>query len=126
MTPSGRVGYFDGSQHQWIADGIWPFLQIDIDSSNTHRIHGCYDYRIATVIFWYPRSTDVDGLCTGMLVINWPYPLAGIQNFAYFTGVSSFPVTNSTTMPTVLGLPVHPIAYSSASGIRFSHLLSKD
>lgn len=85
MTKSGRVGVFDGSQRvQWIADGLWLFLQGDIDPLHSSKIFGVYDYRLHTVTFWYPRRGD-NGLMKGMLLINLPLQGSGIELTVAFT-----------------------------------------
>lgn len=85
MTKSGRVGIFDGSTRvQWIADGLWVFLQSDIDPQYSGKIFGVYDYRLHTVTFWYPRRGDA-GLMRGMLLINLPLQGSGIEQPAAFT-----------------------------------------
>ena len=97
MTPSGRVGLFDGTNHQWILDGLWPFLRKDIDSSRASSIFGAYNYLTSEVYFWYPRLSAPDTV-DGMVQINMPYPLAGIQDFSGFLGRSSFGVSNALSV----------------------------
>lgn len=97
MTPSGRIGLFNGTQQNWIADGIWPFLQDDLDPLHTGKIFGVYNYLTAEITFWYPRQGD-NGECKGMIIVDIPYPLAGIQDFAYFIGRSAFPCSNGLTV----------------------------
>lgn len=94
FTPSGRVFRFDGSRHDFIADGLWPTLREDIDSDYLHKIHGVYNYKTHEIYFWYPRVGD-EGEVKGMLLINLPYPLSGVENFSYFLGSSAFSCTNS-------------------------------
>jgi len=121
MTRTGRVGYFDGAQHQWLCDGVWPFIQQDIDITFIERVFGVYDYNTAQIYFWYPRSGD-NGLCTGMLIINIPFPLAGISQYAYFLGQSNFACAHGTTIPPFSTL-TQPLIYSSeAPANRVYHL----
>jgi hypothetical protein len=85
MTKSGRVGIFDGSQQvQWIADGLWVFLQSDIDPQYAGKIFGVYDYRLHTVTFWYPRRGD-EGMMHGMLLINLPLQGSGVEPTVAFS-----------------------------------------
>jgi len=97
MTPTGRVGLFDGTQQAYICDGIWPTLQDTIDEENTNHIFGVYDYKTAQVTFWYPRVGD-NGASLGMLTIDIPFPLAGIQSYSYFIGQSNFPCSNGLSI----------------------------
>jgi hypothetical protein len=94
MTKNGRVGVFDGSSYvRWLIDGLWLFLQTDIDITNAHRIVGIFDYRLHTVTFHYPRTTDVSGQMTGMVIINLPLEGSGIDSPSAFLGVSSKPIS---------------------------------
>lgn len=72
MTKNGRIGTFDGSTYvNWIADGVWLFLQNDIDPFYASSIFGVYDYRLHTVTFYYSRYGD-DGKQYSMVIINLP------------------------------------------------------
>ena len=78
MTKNGRIGSFDGTRYpQWIADGLWLFLQGDIDPVYANKIFGVYDYRLHTAIFYYPKIGD-SGQLKGMVVINMPLEGGGI------------------------------------------------
>lgn len=93
MTTNGRVGIFDGSTYiKWIADGLWFYLQQDIDTQYASKIVGVFDYRLHTVTFYYPRRFEA-GFMTGMLVINLPLDGSGITTYSPFLGVSSKPVS---------------------------------
>jgi hypothetical protein len=93
MSDDGRIAVFDGqSDVQWIADGLWLFLQNDIDSSYAYKIFGVYDHRLHCVIFYYPRNGD-NGLLKGMVIINLPLQGSGIDKYSAFLGISSIPVT---------------------------------
>jgi hypothetical protein len=73
MTRNGRVGLFDGTRYPaWIADGLWLFLQDDIDPVYAHLIFGVYDYRLHLVTFIYPRRGDA-GRLRGLVLINIPF-----------------------------------------------------
>ena len=110
MTPTGRVGVFDGSRHDWICDGLWPFIRSDLDRSFKNHVFGVYNYKTSEVYFWYPKIGD-NGNCKGMLCINLPYQTAGISTYSYFLGTSSFAVSyglsirlfNSIVSPIVFG-----------------------
>jgi len=121
MTSTGRVGYFDGTQHDWICDGIWPFLQDDLDTVYASKIHGSYNYRTSELYFWYPKLGD-NGILRGMLIINWPYKLAGIQSYSYFLGYSSFEITNSLTVR-LFNATTSPLAFSKESDIYRTYAL---
>jgi hypothetical protein len=97
MTPTGRIGIFDGTQNIWIADGLWPFLQDDLDTSYASRIFGVYSYKTAEVLFWYPRIGD-NGECKGMIIIDLPYVLAGVTSYSYFLGRSNFACSNGLSV----------------------------
>jgi hypothetical protein len=93
MTSSGRVGMFDGSSYvQWIADGLWLYLQTDIDPEEAFRIFAVYDYRLHTVTFHYPRNGD-NGDVMGLVIVNLPLQAAGIDTHASFLGDLVKPVT---------------------------------
>jgi hypothetical protein len=100
MTRNGRVALFDGTRYpQWICDGLWLFLQQDIDPKYVHRIHGTYDYRLHAVTFYYPRMED-NGALRGMLIVNLPFEGVDVegQPVACFKGMSTLPVTASTEL----------------------------
>jgi len=97
FTRTGRVGAFDGSQHQWVCDGLWPFLRDDIDPQYVQNSFGVYNYKTNEVTFWYPRAGD-SGALKGMLIINLAMPQAGIATNAYFKGESLVSVTNGLSV----------------------------
>lgn len=73
MTKNGRIAVFDGTNViKWIADGLWLFLQKDINQTFAHRIRGVYDYRLHTLTFFYPK-VGTEGILRGMVLINLPY-----------------------------------------------------
>lgn len=99
MTDTGRIGSWNGAQHQWIADGIWPVVNADIDSANANRAFGWYEPYYKEVWFAYPRTGD-GGDCKGGVVVVLPRPQDGI------TEPIGFPVrfTRAITCATDLGL----------------------
>lgn len=97
MTPTGRIALFDGTQHAFIADGLWPFLQDDLDTTYASRIFGVYNYSTSEIYFWYPRIGD-NGNCKGMVIIDTPFPLAGVNSYSYFLGQSNFPCSNGLSV----------------------------
>ena len=111
MTPSGRVGLFDGTNQSFICDGLWPFLQDDIDKTYASRIFGVYNYQTSEIYFWYPRVGDAGSL-KGMIIIDMPYPLAGITDFAYFLGRSSFDCSNGLSIR-LFNATVSPLVFGS-------------
>ena len=73
MTRNGRIALFDGTSYPtWIADGLWLFLQQDMNQSLVHLIRGVYDYRLHTVIFFYPKVGE-SGVLRGMVIVNLPF-----------------------------------------------------
>lgn len=73
MTRNGRIALYDGTTYpKWIADGLWLFLQNDINQSLVHMVRGVYDYRLHTVTFFYPKVGE-EGLLRGMVIINLPF-----------------------------------------------------
>ena len=111
MTPTGRVGVFDGTAHDWICDGVWPFLRENIDIAHSNRIFAVYDYSVSEITFWYPKPGD-DGALRGMLVICLPYPLAGVSSYSYFLGESLFPCSTGLSVEPFLG-QTDPLVFSA-------------
>jgi hypothetical protein len=97
FTRTGRVGVFDGSKHEWVCDGLWPFLRDDVDPLYVQNSFGIYNYTTNEIYFWYPRVGDL-GAIKGMLIINMSMPLAGITDVAYFKGLSNFAVSNGLSV----------------------------
>jgi len=82
MTHNGRICAFDGTTYpRWIADGLWFFLQADIQPSQAHLIRSIYDYRLHTITFFYPKKDLGPGL-RGMVLINLPFEGQDIQEIA--------------------------------------------
>jgi hypothetical protein len=93
MTRNGRIGLFNGNNYpQWIADGLWLFLQEDIDPLYAHMIFGVYDHRLHTIVFMYPRKGDA-GMLKGMVLLCMPYEGTDLQTGhpipAAFKGVTA-------------------------------------
>ncbi len=90
MTRNGRVAIYDGSTYpQWVADGVWFYLQKDIDPVFSHRIFGVYDHRLHTIVFHYARMGDA-GLMKGILTINLPLEGVDLQSVQGSTSPYSF------------------------------------
>lgn len=79
MTRNGRIAIFDGvSNPTWVADGLWLYLQDDIHPGFAHRIFGVFDYRLNSVVFFYPRKTD-PGTLQGMVIVQLPFEGLDLQ-----------------------------------------------
>jgi hypothetical protein len=87
MTPSGRIGSFDGSQQVWLCDGIWPFVANDLDPMRMRRIRLSYTYLHNEVTVYYPILSS-GGSVHNLITINLPYPEQGVQTIAAFNGVT--------------------------------------
>lgn len=85
MTPTGRVGVYDGSRHAWVADGLWPAIRDDIDTTTSGRVWGVYDPINAEVHFVYP-SLAVSNAMRGWVGISLAKPDQGIGAFGAFRG----------------------------------------
>lgn len=99
MTRNGRIAIYDGASYpQWVADGLWIFLQDDINQALAHRIRGVYDYRLHTVTFYYPKK-NTTGALRGMVIINLPFEGQDIDEVAgttkSFLGVSGKSVVHA-------------------------------
>jgi len=78
MTKNGRIGLFDGSRYpQWIADGIWLYLQADIDPAYAYKIFAVYDLRLHSILFYYPRIGD-GGQLRGLVLLSFPLEGSGV------------------------------------------------
>lgn len=98
MTRNGRIALFDGIRYpQWISDGLWLFLQQDIDPTYASSITGVFDYRLHTLTFYYPRMGG-EGQLTGMVIINFPYAGDPSNQIAFpicFKGESGIPISHA-------------------------------
>lgn len=97
MTKNGRVGRWDGYSHEWVADGTWPIVRENIDTAYSGRIHGSYEPTNDEIIFYYPKVGD-NGECKGMLTVTLPRPMSGIEMHISFPGLSSHPISASTSL----------------------------
>lgn len=111
MTPTGRVGLFDGTNQSWLCDGIWPYLQNNLDSRYKSKIFGVYSYKTSEVTFWYPRVGD-NGVCKGMLTIIMPYPTAGVTSYSYFPGITNFACSDGLSVRYYNGT-THPLIFDT-------------
>lgn len=92
MTAQGRIGFYNGSRHIWVGDGIWPLIQADLDTANSARIFGSYDPKFRICVFVYPRTGD-DGECKGWAIVMLPNPSEGYEGFISFHGSSEVPLS---------------------------------
>jgi hypothetical protein len=103
MTRNGRIGIFDGSSYpRWISDGLWLFLQKDIDPFWRSQIFGFYDDRLHSAVFVYPRVGD-NGIMKGMVLVNMPFEgmdiqQQGVTTPACFKGQLAVPCSYATDM----------------------------
>ena len=104
MTPTGRIGAYDGYTHQWIGDGLLPILNPEtgdttykVDATNMGRSCGAYDRAHQTITFWYPRTGD-SGECKGVVTISVPKPEWGLPYWACFLGNTAVPIGAATAM----------------------------
>ena len=88
MTDTGRVGYYNGSRHFWVADGIWPLIQADMDPTAGGLTFGAYDPLHRAVVFVYQRAADAAGICKGWAMVMLPNPAEGYNDFIAFHGES--------------------------------------
>ena len=115
MTTNGRIALFNGTGYpQWIADGLWLYLQSDIDPAYTSKIFGVFDYRLNLIIFYYPRNGD-SGQLKGAVIINLPLEGSGVTTFSFFLAQFEKAVSygyemrfNNTIDKTVLFTAVNP------------------
>ena len=87
MTDRGRIGYYNGSRHMWVGDGVWQLVKDDIDVDNANRIFGAYDPEFHIAVFCYPRTGDA-GECKGWAIVQLPNPMEGYNDFISFHGRS--------------------------------------
>ncbi|HEX7162144.1 MAG TPA: hypothetical protein VF223_13025 [Trebonia sp.] len=88
MTENGRVAAFSGTQHQWVADGVWPLVQDTLDMDRTNRIFGFWEPTRDEVYFVYPRTDDPSAdNPRGLVMVLPPRPSEGRQSYTAFTGV---------------------------------------
>lgn len=99
MTTLGRIGYFDGSRHEWIGDGLHPQITDELDEAAASHIFGVFEPRHREVFFYYPRIGDM-GLCKGLAVIKVPDEAEGVTRPIAFRGAMSFPLSAGTELRT--------------------------
>jgi hypothetical protein len=99
MTNLGRVGYFDGSRHDWVGDGVWPQVKAELDEATASHIFGVFDPTNREVYFYYPRQGDA-GLCKGLVVVKVPNKAEVVDSPIAFRGRLSFPVSSGFTVRT--------------------------
>lgn len=97
MTPTGRIAIFNGSNHLWIGDGLWPTLRDDIDRSQSGRIWGMYDSVHGEVHFVYPSLTTASAM-RGWVGISLPKAEQGVQPFGVFRGWLTHSFTAGATI----------------------------
>lgn len=88
MTSQGRIGFYNGTRHYWVGDGIWPLIEADLDTGNSARIFGSYDPKFRIAVFVYPKTGD-EGECKGWAVVMLPNPSEGYNSFITFHGSST-------------------------------------
>ena len=97
MTKNGRIALFNGTSYPtWIGDGIWLFLQNDIEPSAAYKIRGVYDYRLHTVTFFYPKKGYLLGL-QGIVIVCLPLEGTDLQPVTHhcFLGKCEKPVSHA-------------------------------
>jgi hypothetical protein len=85
MTTQGRIGAYTGESHGWVADGVWPLVQAQLDSTLSQRIVAWYDKLQSLVWFAYPRVGDA-GECFGLVLLHLPKPIERLDTYAAFPG----------------------------------------
>ena len=85
MTRNGRVGLYNGTKVDWIADQIWPLIRDDIDQTQVCRVFVRYREANHQVVCLYPRTGD-GGRVRGILIIQLPQMESGVDKFACFNG----------------------------------------
>lgn len=120
MTPTGRIAQFNGSQHVWIADGIWPQLRERVDPTKGKRIFGYYDVKNHEVWFHYPRKDDADGLPHGLVVISLPRPGTGKDLLGSFPGH----IAPNALAARQGGSPAHPVSTALTPTVAVAYRLN--
>ena len=95
MTNIGRLAAFDGTQQQWVCDGLWPAIKSEIDQAYVGRIFGTFDALNNEVSFYYPRVGD-SGQPRGIATIKLPNVGEGIAQPVGFRGLQTIPVSCGT------------------------------
>lgn len=97
LTTSGRVGAWNGTAHDWVADGVWELIRNDLDASNMNRAFGIYEPQFDELYFAYPRVGD-SGDLKGGLVIQRPRPRDGILDHIAFPIRFAVPISCGTDL----------------------------
>ncbi len=95
ITDQGRVGRWDGYRHDWVADGVWPIVEAEIDKQFPRRVHGFYKSDEEQIWFFYPRIGD-GGNAMGILMLHLPSPREARAQHIAFTGSTLIPMSAST------------------------------
>ena len=126
MTQNGRIAIFNGSAYpEWIADGLWLYLQSDIDATYAYKIFGVFDYRLHTVSFHYPRLSDSNGRMTGLVIVNLPLEGSGVDKYASFLGTVSKPCSYGYEMRFNQQID-RSILFTSTAGDNKSFIFNED
>lgn len=97
LTSNGRIGRYNGTQHDWVADGVWDLIRADLDQSNMNRAFGVYEPSFDEVYFYYPRAVDTGDLY-GMVILKLPRPKDLMPDFSAWPGRSMVPVSCGTDL----------------------------
>lgn len=97
MADNGRIAAYDGYRHDWCADGVWPLVQAELDTTNLARVHSVYNPEFREVYFYYPRTGD-SGESFGMVTLILPRPKDGIVEPIAFHGSVSKAVSASVDL----------------------------
>ena len=97
ITPQGRIAMFDGTQVNWIADGIWGLIQADMDPQYMNRTVAMYSVANHEIMFFYPQN-GTSGAQLGAAVVNLPRPDFGIPQAAAFPWTMATKVTGGSTI----------------------------
>jgi hypothetical protein len=97
MTTSGRIGAWNGTAHDWVADGVWEIIREDLDPTNMNRAFGIYEPNFDEVYFAYPRVGD-SGELKGGVVIQRPRPKDGISEHISFPLRFERPISAGTDL----------------------------
>lgn len=83
ITTTGRIGAWNGTAHEWVADGVWDLIKNDLDPTNMNRAFGVYEPNFDEVYFFYPRLGG-GGELKGGVVVQRPRPKDGIRDHISF------------------------------------------
>lgn len=97
MTTDGQVAAFDGGSVTWVAEGIKPLIQADLDEEFVNRIFGVVEHKRKEVWFFYPRVGD-NGDCKGIAIVRLPDPLNDAPDFSAWMGRTLLPLSAGTDL----------------------------